>query len=109
MAELVRFRTAGGAEILVEAAGSSPRMRGAGGGDVVREADVPAELLLARARALVAAAVGGLGGTAAATGADAVSVELGVRISADGDVYLAQSAGEAALAVTVTWRPVPEP
>ncbi|WP_017591220.1 CU044_2847 family protein [Nocardiopsis potens] len=102
MAEIVRFDNEEGAAVLVEAAGSSPQMRDVSGRDILRDSDQTIQRILGRVRDLSALVVREMRGVAAE--ADELSVQLGMKISAEADVFLAKATGESSIQVTITWR-----
>ncbi|WP_239647402.1 CU044_2847 family protein [Nocardiopsis baichengensis] len=105
MAEIVRFPDEQGGEdayVLIEAAGSSPQMRDVSGRDILRSADETAQKVFGRIRdlsALVARELRDLPGDP-----DEVTVELGVNVSAEADVFIAKTASQGGIKVTLTWR-----
>lgn len=110
MAEIVRFPDERGGEdayVLIEAAGSSPQMRDVSGRDILRSADETAQRVFGRIRdmsALVVRELRDLPGDP-----DEVTVELGMNVSAEADVFLAKTAAQGAVKVTLTWRSGPAP
>ncbi|MFC3998616.1 CU044_2847 family protein [Nocardiopsis sediminis] len=102
MAEIIRFTSDEGASVLVEAAGSSPGMQEVSGRDIIRSADEKFEAILGKVRELSRLIGRELGDLAA--GPEEITVEMGISVNAEADVFIARAAAESALAVTMTWR-----
>ncbi|MDA8371487.1 MAG: CU044_2847 family protein [Nocardiopsaceae bacterium] len=101
MAEIVRFTTEEGASVLIEAAGSSPVMRDVGGRDVFRVAEDKFETVLGKIRSLSDLVAQELADLTSAP--DEVTVEMGISVNAEADVFIARAATESGLKVTMTW------
>ncbi|MBB4930976.1 hypothetical protein F4561_001796 [Lipingzhangella halophila] len=101
MAEIVRFGNDQGASVLIETAGSSPVMRDVAGRDVFRVADEKFETVLSRIRELSDQVAHELSEMAAEP--DEVTVELGVSVNAEAEVFIAKASAEGSLKVTMSW------
>jgi Trypsin-co-occurring domain 1 len=100
MTEVVRFMASEGVSVLVEADeetfGVEPASRGADG---VLQAGKRLEEALLTARATVASAVTAMGGL----GFGQLSLEFGLKLSAEAGAVIAKTAGEAHLTITASW------
>ncbi|RNL86463.1 CU044_2847 family protein [Halostreptopolyspora alba] len=101
MAEIVRFHNDHGASVLLETAGSSPVMRDVGGRDVFRVADEKFETVIGRVRELSEQVAREL--STMATAPDEITVELGVSVNAEAEVFIAKASAEGSLKVTMSW------
>jgi hypothetical protein len=103
MNELVELRLKDGASILVEASTSTSErvMRGRGPGDVVTKTGETLEDVLGNLGPAVRGMVAEL--RKAADWPDQVEVEFAIKITADANMLIARSGGEANFRITVRW------
>jgi hypothetical protein len=100
MTEMIRFSAPGGATVLVEAEEESYGVeRVARGSDGVLQAGKRLEDALTTARATVLAALKAMGGL----GFEQLSLEFGLKLSAEAGAVIAKTAGEAHLTITASW------
>ena len=100
MTEVVRFSGPDGVAVLVEADEESFGVESVSrGSDGVLEAGKRLEDALATARATVVAALKAMGGL----GFEQLSLEFGVKLSAEAGAVIAKTAGEAHLTITASW------
>ncbi|TQN31964.1 hypothetical protein FHX37_1889 [Haloactinospora alba] len=102
MTEIIRFTSTRGDPILVEATGTSSVMREVSGTAGFRNSEHAFETILGKVRDMSDLVAGEL--TRLSSGPDEVTVELGVNVSAEADVFIARASGESSITVTMTWR-----
>jgi len=105
MSELVRFAAPDGVTVLVEGDETFGVDRVARRSDGVIQAQKRLEDALAPARATVVAALAAMGGL----GFEHLSLEFGVKLSAEAGAVIAKASGEAHLTITATWGRPAEP
>uniref|UniRef100_A0AAU2K3H7 Trypsin-co-occurring domain-containing protein n=1 Tax=Streptomyces sp. NBC_00049 TaxID=2903617 RepID=A0AAU2K3H7_9ACTN len=103
MSELVELRLKNGASVLVEASPSTSGrvMRGRGSGDMVTKAGETLEDALGSLGPAVRGIVSEL--RKAADWPDQVEVEFAIKITADANMLIARSGGEANFRITLRW------
>lgn len=77
-------------------------MREVSGTTGFRSSERAFETILEKIRGMSDLVAGEL--TRLSSGPDEVTVELGVNINAEADVFIARAAGESSITVTMTWR-----
>ena len=106
MPEVLRFEAADGVAVLVEADDPAYGMqRATRGADGIVEATHRLQAALVSARSTVAAAIDALSGL----GLDEMSVEFGVKLSAEAGALIAKTAAEGHLKVVAKWTRPPDP
>ncbi|RCV54518.1 CU044_2847 family protein [Marinitenerispora sediminis] len=102
MSELLRFDTENGTEVLVEVSGDRSGIVDTSARDLVRSADRTFEAVLDRVRGVSELLARKL--TDLPSRPDEITVELGVNINAEADVFIASTTAESSLQITLTWR-----
>ncbi|GAA3759085.1 hypothetical protein HDA32_003708 [Spinactinospora alkalitolerans] len=102
MAELIRFTTEDGGEILVTAPEAEPGLVDAGAGAVISDATVTFEQALERVRHVSTAALRKL--RKMPIGPDEITVQMGIVLSAEAGAIIAKSSVEGNLSIELTWR-----
>lgn len=107
MADVIRFETADGVSVLVEADEDDFGVERVGrASDGLLKASHSLEQALAPARATITAALAAFTGL----GFDTLSLEFGLKLNAEAGALIAKAGGEAQLTVSATWvhRPAPK-
>ena len=114
MAELVPIILDDGSTIYIEAAGAAhapgkSAIREAGARDAAQRAVDTAEELGRSIKGFSARVVGSLRELGEAARPTKATIEFGVNVSVEGNVYVVKGTGEAAIKVTAEWELQPRP